>query len=117
MTIRKTKSLSSHSNKMNLLLCINLFICFCTVLAASQGPCVPAEEEPSPLRHQYAVDNLQVSKVSFSSCHVPEYMDSVPNFWADMRRESSPDIWLWLGDNMYKDGEDINAKVSRYWGK
>ena len=36
----------------------------------------------------------------------------VPNFWSDVRQVSKPDVWLWLGDNMYQDGNDIDAKVN-----
>jgi len=76
--------------------------------------CTPAEEPLSPVRHVYAEDNLEVSRVSFSSCHMPEEMEKVQNFWSDVRSVSQPDLWLWLGDNMYKDGNDINAKRLQY---
>ena len=76
-----------------------------------QEQCVPAEVDLAPHHHVYAVDDLEVSKVSFSSCHLPEYMSTVPTFWSDVRHVSQPDVWLWLGDNMYHDGNDINGKV------
>ena len=31
-----------------------------------------------------------------------------------MGQVSQPDLWLWLGDNMYRDGQDINAKRLEY---
>ena len=37
-----------------------------------------------------------------------------PTFWWDVRQVSQPDLWLWLGDNMYRDGTDINAKRREY---
>ena len=79
-----------------------------------QDECVPATADISPMKHVYAEDNLEVDEVSFGSCHMPEYMEEVTNFWEDMRTVSHPDLWLWLGDNMYRDGSDINAKRLQY---
>ena len=80
-----------------------------------QDECVPATADISPMKHVYAEDNMEVDEVSFGSCHMPEYMEEeVPNFWEDMRTVSHPDLWLWLGDNMYRDGSDINAKRLQY---
>ena len=31
-----------------------------------------------------------------------------------MLLQAKPDLWLWLGDNMYKDGYDINEKRKMY---
>ena len=84
-------------------------------LLASDEVCNPATAEISPNHHTYAVEGLEVSRISFSSCHLPEYMKrDAPNFWWDVRRVSKPDLWLWLGDNMYRDGNDINAKRREY---
>ena len=79
-----------------------------------QEECIPATAELSPSKHKYAEDNMEVDEVSFGSCHMPFYMEQVPNFWEDMRTVSHPDIWLWLGDNMYKDGSNINEKRLQY---
>ena len=73
--------------------------------------CFPAKVELSEHHHVYAVDNLEVSKVSFGSCFMSDLMSSVPGFWSDMRHVSQPDLWLWMGDAMYHDGNDINGKV------
>ena len=77
-----------------------------------QGECVPATADLAPGRHLYAEERLEVARVSFSSCHVVEDMDTVATFWEDMRAVSRPDLWLWLGDQIYKDGSDLNAKVT-----
>ena len=42
-----------------------------------QEECVPAEAPLSIIQHSYATNNLEVSRVSFSSCHVPEDMYQV----------------------------------------
>ena len=79
-----------------------------------EDECRQATEELSPVHHLYAEDGLEVTKIAFSSCHLPEEMSSVSNFWSDVRYMTSPDVFLWLGDNMYQDGEDINAKRRAY---
>ena len=77
--------------------------------------CTPATAEISPNSHTYAVEGLEVSRISFSSCHLPEYMErDAPTFWQDVRHVSQPELWLWMGDNMYRDGNDINAKRLEY---
>lgn len=79
-----------------------------------QDECVPATAELSASKHKYAENYMEVDEVSFGSCHMPEFMEQVPNFWEDMRTVSHPDLWLWLGDAMYKDGSDINEKRLQY---
>ena len=77
--------------------------------------CTPATAEISPNSHTYAVEGLEVSRISFSSCHLPEDMTgSAPTFWSDVRFVAQPQLWLWLGDNIYQDGEDMNAKRREY---
>ena len=77
--------------------------------------CTPATAEISPARHTYAVEGLEVSRISFSSCHLPELMErDAPTFWQDVRHVSQPELWLWMGDNIYWDGNDINAKRLEY---
>ena len=31
-----------------------------------------------------------------------------------MRNKFNPDLWIWLGDNIYADGVDMNYKRSKY---
>ena len=76
--------------------------------------CRNATEAVSAVEHTYAVDRLEVGAVSFSSCHLPDDMGSVPTFWSDVRFVAQPDLWLWLGDNIYQDGQDMNAKRREY---
>jgi len=77
-----------------------------------EAQCKAAVVNPSPITHHYAEDGLEVDHVSFSSCYLPEDMDG-SNFWADVRSRGT-DLWLWLGDNMYMDGNDMDAKRTLY---
>ena len=81
---------------------------------AGESVCKAATEAVSAVEHTYAVDRLEVGAVSFSSCHLPDDMGSVPTFWSDVRFVAQPDLWLWLGDNIYQDGQDMNAKRREY---
>ena len=76
--------------------------------------CSKATVEVSQVQHSYAEDGMEVSSVAFSSCHLPGHLSSLPTFWSDVRHVTSPDLWLWLGDNMYQDGNNINAKRRAY---
>ena len=50
--------------------------------------------------------------MAFSSCYVPEAVHGA-NFWRHVR-EQDPDLWIWMGDNMYADGNDMNKKRLAY---
>lgn len=81
----------------------------------SESACKAATEAVSAVSHTYAVDRQEVGAVVFSSCHLPDDMTgSAPTFWSDVRFVAQPDLWLWLGDNIYQDGEDMNAKRREY---
>lgn len=75
--------------------------------------CTLATNEISEITHEYATDGLQVSRIAFSSCYVPELVLK-GKVWEHMRLEYQPDLWLWLGDNAYSDGYDMNFRRSRY---
>jgi len=72
------------------------------------GGCSPATVQPSPVQHIYAEDGLEVTRVSFSSCYVPGSVPEGNTFW------SQADLWLWLGDNVYSDGTDMDWKRVMY---
>jgi len=78
----------------------------------AQAQCDPAVVPPSPINHYYAEDRLEVARVSFSSCYLPEDMTG-DTFWSDVRSRGT-DLWLWLGDNMYMDGTNMDAKRDMY---
>ena len=39
--------------------------------------------------------------------------DYSPKFWKHVR-EFQPDLFIWLGDNVYADGKDMEKKRKRY---
>lgn len=80
---------------------------------ANDVVCLPATCEISENSHEYAQDGLQVSKIAFSSCYVPEL--TIRGFtWTHVRNVFQPDLWLWLGDNAYSDGVDMGFRRRRY---
>ena len=66
--------------------------------------------------HHYATDNdIHVSNVAFGSCikiwkdtsHQSQYRGVGEKFWKSVRG-FKPDVWLWLGDNTYDQGDIFN---------
>lgn len=78
----------------------------------SGSNCKEATAPISPSSHLHAWDGLVVEKISFSSCYKPETVEG-STFWRHVR-EGGPDLWIWMGDNMYKDGYDMDAKRLAY---
>ena len=83
------------------------------VFGRKEAACKSATSSISPNKHYYAPDDLHVETIAFSSCYVPERVTKT-TFWDDVRMETKPDLWLWLGDNMYKDGTNMDAKRKAY---
>merc|ERR1712012_1176188 len=77
-----------------------------------QGVCSPPIVEPSPVQHLWAEDGLEVSTIAFSSCYTPSKVKG-DTFWSKVRSDN-PDLWLWLGDNAYNDGTDMDFKRRKY---
>ena len=101
---------------MSILLFMKLFFLpaflFIQVIGRKET-CKPATSPISLEKHYYAPDNLNVASIAFSSCYVPEWVTGT-KFWTDVRTKSRPDLWLWLGDNMYKDGTNMDEKRKMY---
>ena len=92
----------------------HLFVLFCIFFMFEHvysSSCKTPLRRSSPIKHFYATNQQEVSRIAFSSCYEPENMYKVPYFWRDVRYNSRPDLWLWLGDNAYNDGEDMDKKV------
>ena len=72
-----------------------------------------ADMKVSSSTHLPATGTINISKLAFGSCIKPATYES-PIFWRDVR-DFQPDLWLWLGDNMYGDekGGGINLKSKR----
>ncbi len=57
-----------------------------------------------------ALRRKQDLRVAFGSCH---FHDGKQDHWAQISRER-PDLWLWLGDNIYGDSRDISVIKAKY---
>lgn len=77
------------------------------------GPCDPATSDKSSYTHQIPVDGDDVRKVAFSSCYKPANQISTA-LWDHVRGEFGADVWSWLGDNTYSDGNDMEYKRTKY---
>ena len=82
-------------------------------VSRSAPSCAAATSAVSSKTHVYATDGAVVDTVAFSSCYKPSTV-SDGTVWADMRNTVDPDVWVWLGDNMYADGTDMQTKRVAY---
>lgn len=48
-----------------------------------------------------------ITKIAFGSCSRQEEADK--QLWKEVNNQN-PDLWLWLGDNVYSDGEDMEQR-------
>jgi hypothetical protein len=78
-----------------------------------EGVCKPAVAGFTPLNHLNPTPMSPVSKIAFGSCFEPESQEN-SKLWDHMRNVFKPDLWVWLGDNMYGDGEDMENKRLAY---
>lgn len=75
--------------------------------------CVLASTPPSRVMHLPPTEGSELSTLTFSSCYKP-FRQISPVLWQHMRNDISPDLFVWLGDNMYMDGTNIEAKRVAY---
>lgn len=77
------------------------------------GVCKPATGGLSYWTHEQPRAGAQVSRIAFGSCFEPD--NQVDNsLWDHLRNEFKPQLWVWLGDNIYADGEDMDKKRYSY---
>ena len=57
------------------------------------------------------LSNLKVQSIAFGSCSKQDFPDK--QLWKEVNREN-PDLWIWLGDNIYGDSEDMAVLKEKY---
>jgi len=67
---------------------------------------------PSDSIHTVPVDGSEVKSIMFSSCYKPN-SQSGDDLWKHVANRN-PDVWVWLGDNMYCDGTSMECKRLKY---
>lgn len=67
----------------------------------------------SGLTHELPTDDLIVTKVAFGSCYKPGSQTN-DALWKHMRETFEPDVWNWLGDNIYGDTGDMDVMRGKY---
>jgi hypothetical protein len=75
--------------------------------------CSAALSPPSTNTHIVPIEQSYLSIVAFSSCYKPSYQIS-DLLWKHVRTALGPELWLWLGDNMYADGNNMEDKRIAY---
>jgi hypothetical protein len=80
---------------------------------APSSSCPAACSEISNVTHIGPTTGAQVSTIAFGSCFKPDNQVS-DALWRHMREETSPDLFMWVGDNMYSDGPNMESKRLAY---
>lgn len=55
--------------------------------------------------------SLDITRIAFGSCSVQDMADK--QLWKEVN-DSNPDLWIWLGDNIYGDTEDMSIMKEKY---
>ncbi len=76
----------------------------------SDSPNVPPQEEKELYIGQQLPLNETLSKIAIGSCNRQD-LDQV--IWESIAAEQ-PDLWIWLGDNIYGDTEDMQRLEEKY---
>ncbi len=70
--------------------------------------CTPKANNPAP--KEKSTETTSLIKIAFGSC---AHQDAPQPIWADITNEDA-DLWLWLGDNIYGDSDDMSIMQSKY---
>ncbi|MEO9485159.1 MAG: alkaline phosphatase D family protein [Ekhidna sp.] len=54
---------------------------------------------------------MDISRIAFGSCSKQSQTDD--QLWSEIN-SSNPDVWIWLGDNIYGDTEDMSIMKEKY---
>lgn len=75
----------------------------------------PQDSNPENL-HLVPTDGANINKMAFGSCFKPTSQTAGPALWQHVRSNFGGEgsIWNWLGDNMYGDTSDSQAKRDAY---
>ena len=78
--------------------------------------CNAAPEDSNPTNsHLVPTEGAHISKVAFGSCYEPESQRNGPDLWQHFRNNfGTNSVFNWLGDNMYQDTNDSQAKRAAY---
>lgn len=76
----------------------------------ADAPSFPAQEEQSLYVGQQIPFNKVLTKIAIGSCNRQNEDQSI---WQNISDEQ-PDLWIWLGDNIYGDTEDMELLQQKY---
>lgn len=87
---------------------ISLFIFTILISCHPKTTQTALERQTSNLEPE--TSNLQLQTIAFGSC---DRQDEPQDFWAEVVTHN-PDLWIWLGDIIYADTEDMQAMQQMY---
>ncbi|NRB53524.1 MAG: alkaline phosphatase family protein [Saprospiraceae bacterium] len=78
--------------------------------STTDTPTVPQEEEQNLFIGQQLPLNKTLTKIAIGSCNRQDLDQAI---WESIDAEE-PDLWIWLGDNIYGDTEDMQRLEGKY---
>lgn len=83
---------------------MRLYIFLCLTILASCS----TQRQQNSLDRLHNIEDIQ--RIAFGSCNVQEMNQA---YW-DTIAMQKPDLWIWMGDNIYGDSEDMNVLKQKY---
>ncbi|SNT26951.1 alkaline phosphatase D [Ekhidna lutea] len=65
----------------------------------------------APAQQADVAVNKEILRIAFGSCSKQDQPES--QLWAEVNK-TNPDLWVWLGDNIYGDTEDMDVMKAKY---
>lgn len=93
-----------------LIICCALFVAAACQRSNTDTPPAPNEEEKELFTGQQLPLDKTLTKIAIGSCNRQDLDQSI---WESIGAEA-PDLWIWLGDNIYGDTEDMQRLKEKY---
>ena len=90
--------------RLHLRNCFFLFLSFHLLLACGQ------KENKSTTNPDPTTNSPEITTIAFGSCS----RESSPQEMWPFVLNQKPDLWIWLGDNIYGDSEDMTVLKAKY---
>lgn len=89
-----------------------IFLLLCILLISCNTKSVVSKDlnKNNTTKTKLALENVAVSKIAFGSCSDE---DKSQEHWLEIANDN-PDLWIWGGDNIYADTEDMNVMAKKY---
>lgn len=106
----KSSTKLTHMRRFLITSCTVSLIAISCQRSNSDVPLVPKQEERVLFIGQQLPMNKTLTKIAIGSCNRQDLDQAI---WESIDAEE-PDLWIWLGDNIYGDTEDMQRLEEKY---